>query len=409
MATKANTKNEKASSNGKLAEGWRIVKFGDVVREVKETVDRETTTLERYVAGGHMDSDDFHLRRWGEITDDYLGPAFHRLFKKGQILYGSRRTYLKKVAVAPFEGITANTTFVLESRDPQVFLPDLVPHVMLSDSFTTHAISKSRGSTNPYVVWKDIAEYQFLLPPPERQSEILRVLFAVVQVSESVLSIVRSLLAGRAALVEEILNNSGIDHRVPILKLLMSSPSSGYSATPARHDTGFYVLSLSAVSYRGYISGNLKPINPTEKSNNARLSKGDLLISRSNTVELVGLTGIFNEDRNDVCYPDTMMLLPVDESQVSAEFLEMVLLSRMGRRHMRRVAAGTSGSMKKINRKTLGEFHVPTPSLDGQEMILEKIRPFTKTIRLAELYHQSTISLRKSLAELLLAPGLGEI
>jgi hypothetical protein len=81
-----------------------MVRFEDVVRDVKETVDRESTHLTRFVAGDHMDSDDIHLRRWGEINGDYLGPAFHRGFRKGQVLYGSRRTYLKKVAVAPFDG-----------------------------------------------------------------------------------------------------------------------------------------------------------------------------------------------------------------------------------------------------------------------------------------------------------------
>lgn len=86
-----------------LQKGWRIVRFGDVVRNAKETINRDNTELTRYVAGEHMDSDDPHLRRWGEMDGDYLGPAFHRAFRKGQVLYGSRRTYLKKVSVAPFE------------------------------------------------------------------------------------------------------------------------------------------------------------------------------------------------------------------------------------------------------------------------------------------------------------------
>jgi type I restriction enzyme S subunit len=45
-----------------LSEGWRRVKFGDVVRDVKVTVDPETSGLERYVAGEHMNTDDLHIR-----------------------------------------------------------------------------------------------------------------------------------------------------------------------------------------------------------------------------------------------------------------------------------------------------------------------------------------------------------
>jgi hypothetical protein len=94
---------------------WTRVRFGDVVRSVTNTIDPASGELDRYIAGEHLDSTDVHIRRWGTVGDGYLGPAFIRRFRKGQVLYGSRRTYLKKVAMADFDGITANTTFVLET------------------------------------------------------------------------------------------------------------------------------------------------------------------------------------------------------------------------------------------------------------------------------------------------------
>jgi type I restriction enzyme, S subunit len=103
--------------------GWRRVRFGDVVKNVKETADPDSGELDRYIAGAHMDSENVHLRRWGIIGDGYLGPAFIRRFRKGQVLYGSRRTYLKKVAYAEFDGITANTTFVLEAVEGKLYQP----------------------------------------------------------------------------------------------------------------------------------------------------------------------------------------------------------------------------------------------------------------------------------------------
>src|SRR4051794_31040620 len=59
-----------------LPQGWRIVTFGEIVRQTKVDADPETSGLERYVAGEHMDTDDLHIRRWGTIGDGYLGPAF---------------------------------------------------------------------------------------------------------------------------------------------------------------------------------------------------------------------------------------------------------------------------------------------------------------------------------------------
>ena len=131
------------------------VKFGDVVKEVKINIDRTNNPYDYYVAGDHMDSEDLTIRRKGSFATDDVGPAFTRLFKPGQILYGSRRTYLKKVAVADFEGICSNTTFVLETKDEGILRQRLLPFIMLTEEFTKWSISKSKGSTNPYILFSD--------------------------------------------------------------------------------------------------------------------------------------------------------------------------------------------------------------------------------------------------------------
>lgn len=161
--------------------GWTRVRFGDVVRLVRDRVEPETSGLSRYIAGEHMDTDDLCIRRWGNIGDGYLGPAFHMRFAPGHVLYGSRRTYLRKVAVADFEGICANTTFVLESIDPTVLLPGLLPFIMQTEEFHSHSIQQSKGSVNPYVNFSDLAWYEFDLPPMEEQERITQIASASSQ------------------------------------------------------------------------------------------------------------------------------------------------------------------------------------------------------------------------------------
>ena len=161
------------------------VKFGDVVKDVKINVDRTNNPYERYIAGDHMDSEDLTLRRWGHFATDDVGPAFIRIFKPGQVLYGSRRTYLKKVAVAHFEGITANTTFVLETKDDNIFAQRLLPFLMLSEDFTNYSVRKSKGSTNPYVLFSDLADYEFELPSIEEQRVLADKLWAAYELKEA--------------------------------------------------------------------------------------------------------------------------------------------------------------------------------------------------------------------------------
>lgn len=161
------------------------VKFGDVVKDVKINIDRLNNPYEYYVAGDHMDSEDLTIHRKGCFTTDDVGPAFIRVFKPGQILYGSRRTYLKKIAVADFEGVCANTTLAPETKDPHAFEQRLLPFIMLSKDFTTWSIAKSKGSTNPYVLFSDLADFEFELPPLEEQKVLVDKLWAAYRLKEA--------------------------------------------------------------------------------------------------------------------------------------------------------------------------------------------------------------------------------
>lgn len=174
------------------------VKFGDVVKEVKNKIDRNNNPYEFYVAGDHMDTDSLSIPRKGSFLTDDVGPAFIREFKKGQVLYGSRRTYLRKVAVADFDGVTANTTFVLETKDENVLRQRLLPFIMYTEGFTAWSIKKSRGSTNPYVLFNDLADYEFDLPSIEEQDRLVEVLWSI----NDTLQAYQNLLAETDALVQ---------------------------------------------------------------------------------------------------------------------------------------------------------------------------------------------------------------
>ena len=161
-----------------LPKGWRLVKFGDLVRKLNNQVDPESSGISRYVAGEHMDTDNLSITRWGVVGDGYLGPAFKMRFQPGQILYGSRRTYLRKVAMADFEGICANTTFVLESKSEEL-LQEFLPHVMSTEKFHEYSISKSKGSVNPYINFVDLNDYEFVLPPIAEQHRIVQLISSI--------------------------------------------------------------------------------------------------------------------------------------------------------------------------------------------------------------------------------------
>ena len=163
--------------------------LGDLVRNCKEKVDRDNNPYEYFVAGDHMETERPRLTMRGRFDEADVGPAFIRLFRPGQVLYGSRRTYLKKVSVADFEGVTSNVTFVLETKDEEVLPQRLLPFLLLSDRFTSYSIGKSKGSTNPYVLFSDLADFEVDLPGPVRAAEIADVMCAAEQVKENYRSV----------------------------------------------------------------------------------------------------------------------------------------------------------------------------------------------------------------------------
>lgn len=371
--------------NKSLKPGWNWVKFGDVVRQCKDKVDPDNSELERYVAGDHMDTDDLRLRRWGEIGSGYLGPAFHIHFKPGQVLYGSRRTYLRKVAVADFEGICANTTFVLESKKNDYLLPEFLPFLMQTDNFNEYSVKNSKGSVNPYINFSDLAEFEFALPPIEKQLAAITVIGAA---KKQCYTLEDTYLASQMVLQaykENLFKWNKESTSYTLGELLLDPPKSGCSAPAQSEPTGHFVLGLSSLSRDGYISGEFKSVNPTRKMLAAKLSAGDMLISRSNTVERVGYVGIFCDKRDDVSFPDTMMLLNPNPSLVLADFLEAILQTTYSREYLMRIAAGTSASMKKINRANLLQMPLSIPSLDFQVASLKELKRLKNTVTAQKL------------------------
>ena len=350
--------------------GWKRVRFGDVVENCNETCEPAEAGLERFVAMEHLEPGSLHVRSWGNVAD---GTTFTRRCRPGQVLFGKRRAYQRKVAVAEFEAVVSGDIYVLAPKDTRRLLPELLPFLCLSERFFQHAVGTSAGSLSPRTNWSSLASFEFDLPPLDQQRRIAEILWAVDGDEQSKHALANAADALQTAEIEALLDDLSAGPCRALDGVLTGSPESGSSAPPSPTETGHYVLSLAALTKAGYLQGNLKPIPPTKAMLDCRLSKDDFLISRSNTQELVGLVGIFDEEREDVSFPDTMMRLPVDESIVSKRFLQIVLQSSRGRLHMMRTAAGTSNSMKKINRRSLNTFKVPVPSRSVQAAVIAKI------------------------------------
>lgn len=94
-------------TNVQLKPGWKMVKFGDVVKNANLVErDPKANGIDRIVGLEHIDPENLHIRRWNPVEE---GTSFTRKFVPGQTLFGKRRAYQRKVAYAEFEGILQTT------------------------------------------------------------------------------------------------------------------------------------------------------------------------------------------------------------------------------------------------------------------------------------------------------------
>lgn len=381
---------------------WTQVRFGEIAIQQKENVDREHTSLTQYIKGEHMSSEDLHIRQWGELKDEYLGPAFIRKFNKGNILYGSRRTYLRKVAIAPFEGITSNTTFVIKANEDKIE-QSLLPFIMLSEGFAEHSIRNSKGSVNPYVNWKDLANYEFLLPPKDQQAALAELLWAMDEVIEKELVVLERLEINLKTMSKYYLDygyNSS-DKNLPVgwrVKKIKEFAKVQAGSTPLRSKKEFF--ENGDIPWLKTLDLNNGEIYKTEECiTKLAVQDTSCKIKPKNTV-LVAMYGGFNQIgrtgilKIDATTNQAVSAIEVDPEVVRPNYLLQVLNTRID--YWKRVAV-SSRKDPNITKKDVENFPVSFPNLDIQDIIVSKIEQILLSLKQTKSKIAASKALQKSL------------
>lgn len=155
------------------------VKLGDVAREYKESFKGSKQNLP-IVGLEHLIPSEMMLTLWDEGKEN----TFTKQFLRGHILFGRRRAYLKKAAMAPFDGICSGDITVIEAKANQI-APELLPFVIQNDRFFDFAVGKSAGSLSPRAKWEDLQEYEFELSPLDEQRKTAEILWAINDTKET--------------------------------------------------------------------------------------------------------------------------------------------------------------------------------------------------------------------------------
>ena len=166
-----------------------MVRFDEIAQNVNVRVDPAETDLEVYVGLEHLDPESLKISRWG-TPDDVKGQKLG--FQEGDIIFGKRRAYQRKLAVAECNGICSAHAMVLRPK-AEVVDPEFLPFFMQSDLFMERAIDISVGSLSPTINWKTLRAEEFSLPTIVAQRRIANILSATNEVFQQRQAVVKDL------------------------------------------------------------------------------------------------------------------------------------------------------------------------------------------------------------------------
>jgi len=160
---------------------WKLTKLVDLLEDISQRVDNPSQSgYERFVGLEHFVSGDIKIKNWGP-TENLTSST--KAFKAGDILFARRNAYLRRASLVDFDGCCSGDAFVLRENHNKV-VPGFLAFFMNSNAVWDFANENAAGTMSKRVKWRDLASYEFLLPPKDQQAQLAGLLWAMDEVVE---------------------------------------------------------------------------------------------------------------------------------------------------------------------------------------------------------------------------------
>lgn len=347
-----------------------LYRFDQIADNITVRVEPADTDLERYVGLEHLDPESLKLRRWGSPAD-VIGQKLK--FWKGDIIYGKRRAYQRKLAVADFDGICSAHAMVLRAKQ-DVILPELLPFFLQSEIFHQRAMEISVGSLSPTINWSALAKQEFPLPPVDEQRRIADLLWAADDSITEYTNAIASLEKLKIAYWQEI----KLKDKYPLVRLREVAE-----------------IATGSTPHRGtaeYWKDGIIPWLPTQKVNEKIIRQADEFITEKAFKEcsmklfpansiLVALYGE-GKTRGSVGYLtfDSCVNQAFGAIKPTEKVDGWFLYHWLDNSYVELRGFSQGSSQKNLNAQLLGQFKIPLPDKKEQESISAMLNNFSGRI-----------------------------
>lgn len=341
------------------------VKLGDVAVESRETYKGDKTGMP-IVGLEHITPGEVTLSNWDTDTDN----TFTKRFRKGDILFGRRRAYLKKAAQAPFDGICSGDITVIRAKE-DFLLPELLPFIIQNDNLFDFAVGKSAGSLSPRVKWDNLKNYTFELPSMEEQRNLAEVLWSI----NDTLQAYQNLLTQTDALVQAQFVSLFCNNQCPMKKLdTVADITSGLTKNSRRATMSIKLpyLRVANVLFNELDLRDIQEIGVDEKEvEKALLQKNDLLIVEGNgSPEQIGRVSLWDGSISPMLHQNHIIKARFNTKIVIPDFAMYYYMTHEGRQQILESAATTSG-LYTLSLSKISGFTIPVPPIKAQLQFVE--------------------------------------
>ena len=362
----------------------QLFRFDQMAVQVKDKVEPEEADVDRYVGLEHIDPESLKIRRWGEPSDVESSKI---LFRTGDIIFGKRRAYQRKLAVADFDGICSAHAMVLRPKT-DVVLEEFLPFFMQSDIFMDRAVKISVGGLSPTINWRDLAKEEFALPPLEEQRRIAEVLQAAQQCKEQIANTWMQLNALKASLIEDLVSR-GMPHRhesyreteighlpckwkVVTLESVLKKFQNGFAFSSKDYASeGVPIVTMANISLDGRFQINAEKMRfwPKEKVvdlDQYEIDAGDLLIAMTDVTpdqNLIGRMALVNFD-GPFLLNQRVGLLKTKDNLVDRRFLMHLSQGIRWRRYA--ISHTGQGNQANLSTVDIKSALIPLPPIEEQ-------------------------------------------
>ena len=364
-------------------DGWSRVRLSEVAdQRTEKSVPIETDTRP-YVALEHLAQGSPTLLGWSKAG---TAASVKTTFRAGDVLFGKLRSYLRKAAPAPFDGLCSTDILPLFGRSTldTCYLAQLAQWHPLQQ----HAVATSSGTKMPRTSWSQLGTFQFSLPPLPEQRKIAAILSSVDNAIEKTQAVIDQIQVVKRGLMQELLTKglpgrherfkqTGIGKvpacwRLAVLGEVLEAVETGWSpkCEARQAELGEWgVLKVSSTSSGRFKQHENKALlDPLEPRPRLEVKHGDVLVARaSGVLDLVGRSAFVHRTRRKLMLSDKTLRLRARKSVLRPMFLHL-LLEDTGVR--RQILIRTTGShMRNISQRALRSIPIPVPPLEEQERI----------------------------------------